>query len=73
MMSQKLNAILAIATILGGVAAKGKLSRKIGIPLSRTGCQQKVGRTLGRLLPLICYLLATTLVLSMIAVIHAMY
>jgi len=28
-------------------AAKGKLSRRVGIPLTRSGRQRKVGRTLG--------------------------
>jgi hypothetical protein len=36
-------------------AAKGKLSRKIGIPLTRSGRQRKLGRMAGCLLPLFFY------------------
>jgi hypothetical protein len=32
---------------LGVSAAKSKLSRRIGVPLTRSGRQRKVGRTLG--------------------------
>jgi len=32
---------------LGISAAKGKLSRQIGIPLTRSGRQRKMGRSLG--------------------------
>ena len=32
---------------LGIYAAKGKLSRQIGIPLTRSGRQRKVGRAMG--------------------------
>lgn len=35
----------------GYSAAKGRISRKIGIPLTRSGRQRKVGRALGSLLP----------------------
>jgi hypothetical protein len=34
-------------------AAKGKLSRRIGIPLTRSGRQRKVGKALGCALPLL--------------------
>jgi len=33
-------------------AAKGKLSRKLGIPFTRSGRQRKVGRALGCCIPL---------------------
>jgi len=33
-------------------AAKGKLSRKLGIPLTRFGRQRKVGKTMGCCIPL---------------------
>ena len=33
--------------LLGISAAKGRLSRRIGIPLTRSGRQQKLGRALG--------------------------
>ena len=33
--------------LLGISAAKARLSRQIGIPLTRSGRQQKVGRALG--------------------------
>jgi len=37
---------------LGISAAKGKISRRIGIPLTRQGRQRKVGRALGCCVPL---------------------
>ena len=37
---------------LGISAAKGKLSRKIGIPLTRSGRQRKVGKAMGCCVPL---------------------
>ena len=43
----------------GYSAAKGRLSRKIGIPLTRSGRQRKVGRALGCLLPISFVLLVT--------------
>jgi hypothetical protein len=33
-------------------AAKGKLSRKLGVPLSKSGRQRKMGRALGCCVPL---------------------
>ena len=41
----------------GHSAAKGRLSRRIGIPLTRSGRQRKVGRAMGCLLPLLVFLL----------------
>lgn len=41
----------------GYSAAKGRLSRKIGIPLTRSGRQRKIGRAVGCLLPLLALLL----------------
>lgn len=32
-------------------AAKGKLSRKVGIPLTRTGRQRKIGNAMGCCIP----------------------
>lgn len=55
---------------IGLSAAKGKLSRKIGIPLSRSGRRQKIGRMVGCLLPLILCLILTVIVASVIA--HAL-
>ena len=49
---------------LGISAAKARISRKIGIPLSRSGRQRLVGRSLGCTLPL----LALLLLLLMVAV-----
>jgi hypothetical protein len=37
---------------LGLSQAQAKLSRQIGIPLSRSGRQQKVGREMGCLVPI---------------------
>ena len=37
---------------LGFSSAKGKLSRQLGIPLTRSGRQKKVGRALGCCVPL---------------------
>lgn len=37
---------------LGISAAKGRLSRKIGIPLTRSGRERKVGRAMGCMVPL---------------------
>jgi hypothetical protein len=51
---------------LGISAAKGKISRAIGIPLTRSGRQRKIGRAAGCLLPIIilfCSLMTTVLVL----------
>ncbi|MEX0702298.1 MAG: hypothetical protein WD069_09405 [Planctomycetales bacterium] len=42
---------------LGISAAKGRLSRKLGIPLTRSGRQRKMGRAMGCCLPL-AFLLA---------------
>jgi hypothetical protein len=41
---------------LGISAAKGRISRKIGIPLTRSGRQRKLGRAMG-----CCVMLATLL------------
>jgi hypothetical protein len=37
---------------IGYSAAKGRLSRKIGIPLTRSGRQRRVGRALGCVMPI---------------------
>ena len=42
---------------IGLSAAKGKLSRRLGIPLSRSGRQQKIGRAVGCLVPLLVFVL----------------
>lgn len=41
---------------LGISAAKGKISRTTGIPLSRSGRQRKIGRAAGCLMPVIVLL-----------------
>lgn len=38
---------------IGLSAAKGRISRKIGIPLTRSGRQRKVGRAVGCCVPLL--------------------
>jgi len=40
---------------LGISAAKGKVSQKTGIPLSKSGRQRKVGRAAGCCIPLMVY------------------
>ncbi len=40
-------------------AAKGRLSRQIGIPLTRSGRQKKIGRVMGCCIPLILFLTVT--------------
>ena len=50
---------------IGLSSAKSKLSREIGIPLTRSGRQRKVGRMLGCLLPTL--MLLTVLVLLVLA------
>lgn len=37
---------------LGLSSAKGRISRKLGIPLTRSGRQRKIGRALGCCIPL---------------------
>lgn len=41
---------------VGISAAKGRLSRSIGIPLTRSGRQRKVGRAVGCCVPIILFL-----------------
>ena len=41
-------------------AAKGRISRKIGIPLTRSGRQRKVGRMLGCCIPFALLLASLT-------------
>jgi hypothetical protein len=41
---------------VGISAAKGRLSRSIGIPLTRSGRQRKVGRAAGCCVPIILFL-----------------
>jgi len=36
-------------------AMKGKISRKIGVPLTRSGRQRKVGRLMGCCIPLVIF------------------
>jgi hypothetical protein len=52
---------------IGLSAAKGKLSRRIGIPLSRSGRQRKIGQMAGCLLSiLISILLVSVMCLALI-------
>lgn len=44
---------------LGVSSAKGKLSRQIGIPLTRSGRQQKIGRALGCCVPIFLVLISS--------------
>ena len=43
---------------IGLSAAKGKLSRKLGIPLTQSGRRQKAGRMLGCCIPFAFFLLS---------------
>jgi hypothetical protein len=45
-------------------AAKGRLSRALGVPLSRSGRQRKVGRMLGCCLPAVVVLGALAVVVQ---------
>ena len=45
---------------VGISAAKGKLGRQLGIPLTRSGRQRKVGRELGCAIP-VAFLLSASL------------
>jgi hypothetical protein len=44
---------------LGVSAAKQRLSRKIGFPLTASGRRQKIGRAAGCALPLVCFIAGT--------------
>lgn len=52
---------------LGVSAAEGRLSRRIGFPLTRAGRQRAVGRALGCMVP-IFFLCAAGLVLKALAI-----
>lgn len=57
---------------IGLSSAKSKLSRKIGIPLTRSGRQRKVGRILGCLLPTLMFLtVLVLLVLALFVIVNA--
>ncbi|MFM1921804.1 MAG: hypothetical protein RLZZ303_3438 [Candidatus Hydrogenedentota bacterium] len=45
---------------LGVSAAKGKISRMIGVPLTRSGRQRKMGSAAGCCLPLLFFLIGMT-------------
>lgn len=49
-MAKKMGFSFSWKRALGVSAAKGKLSRKTGIPLSKSGRERKVGRSLLKLL-----------------------
>lgn len=55
---------------IGLSAQKGKLSRRLGIPLTRSGRQQKIGRSVGCLLPLLVLVLIPAFAISAFAVWH---
>ena len=52
--------------LLGVSAAKAKISRKIGIPLTRSGRQRKAGAALGCLVPIIYSVLMLAIVVKLI-------
>lgn len=41
---------------IGISAAKGRISRKTGIPLSRSGRQRKIGRMMGCCIPFVLFI-----------------
>lgn len=43
-------------------AAKGKLSRKIGVPLTKSGRQRKMGKAMGCCVPMFVMIVAGTVV-----------
>jgi hypothetical protein len=47
-------------------ATKGRLSRKLGIPLSRSGRQRKVGRAMGCCIPM-AFILASIITAAAVA------
>jgi hypothetical protein len=49
---------------LGISAAKARLSRKIGVPLTRTGRQRKIGAALGCALPVVAILICVLAVIA---------
>lgn len=51
---------------LGVSAAKGKLSRMIGVPLTRSGRQRKMGSAAGCCLPLLFFLLCASSVATLL-------
>lgn len=51
-MGRKFGFSFSLNRALGISAAKGRLSRKIGIPLTRSGRQRKMGRAMGCCIPL---------------------
>jgi hypothetical protein len=51
---------------IGLSAAKARLSRKIGIPLTRSGRQRKIGRMVGCLLPSLFFCLLATVGVSVL-------
>ena len=51
-MGRKFGVSFSWKRALGISAAKGRLSRKIGIPLTRSGRQRKVGKAMGCCVPL---------------------
>ncbi len=46
-MGRKYGFSFSLKRALGISAAKGRISRRIGVPLTRSGRQRKVGRALG--------------------------
>ncbi len=50
---------------LGISQAKARISRKIGIPLTRSGRQRKLGALMGCLIPLLVLLLAAGFFLAL--------
>ncbi len=51
--------------LLGISQAKARLSRKIGIPLTRSGRQRKVGALMGCLVPILVLFLAAGIFLAL--------
>ena len=52
---------------LGISGAKARISRQIGIPLTRSGRQRKVGRAMGCCVPLVLFAAATGVMIFYVA------
>jgi hypothetical protein len=50
-MGKKFGFSFSLKRAIGLSAAKGRLSRELGIPLTRSGRQRKIGRAMGCCIP----------------------
>jgi len=59
-MGKKYGFSFSLSRALGIAAAKGKISRAIGIPLTRQGRQRKIGRAAGCMVVIVVVIVAGT-------------